>query len=98
MTCVSPKGEISSIPAAVHHQRVDRAELPSAPAMSGSRRASRDADHLTAGARRIRERADHVHHRLHAELAANRPTCRIAGCMSGANMKTMPASRERALP
>ena len=31
----------------------------------------RDADDLTSGMRRIRQRADHVHHRLHAKLATH---------------------------
>jgi hypothetical protein len=51
-----------------------------------------DAHHLAASAGGVGQRAEQVHDGRHAQLAPDGPTWRMAGCSSGANMKTMPAS------
>ena len=59
--------------------------------------AVRDADHLSSGARRIGERADHVHDRRHAELAPHRRRRAASpGASRGANMNTIPRVIEHA--
>ena len=94
ITCVGPSGEISSIPGSpCTTSACTVPSVCSAPAISGTRRASATP---TTCRPALAGLASGPTMFITVGMPSSRrtgPTCRIAGCISGANMKTMPASR-----